>query len=428
MKTIIRFFSMLALVGGIAVTGALAQNPCDDVDTPTAQYTTFTEQWTPIDATLKQSKPPAREGVQTAINTGKAFIEKWGNCEAWAQQSKFVTAQVKRFENVIVELGNYELGQRIDKAINSDNTAEIYTVGKEILAKNPNDASVQYVLSVAALREIAKNPPVNTYNADALRYAKQLLDQAKAGSLKYRKNDKGQDILGILKYTILPADVQSELLYTLGYINYYGQKDRKTALPYFYQATQAPGFRKEFAPIYAAIGANYIDEAAPIGAQIADLITKLRAATTDDEKMKLDAEIKQKEALFNGYTERAMDAFARAAKFAKADSPAGQQYKKGLEDEVKRLYKIRFEKDAGVEQWVATSTAKPLPDPTSPVQPVSDPEPTTTTTTTGAGTGVGAANGSGVGAANGKGVGAANGTGVGNAAAAKTATAKPAKP
>ena len=35
MKTIIRFFSMLALVGGIAVTGALAQDPCSDLDTPT---------------------------------------------------------------------------------------------------------------------------------------------------------------------------------------------------------------------------------------------------------------------------------------------------------------------------------------------------------------------------------------------------------
>ena len=85
MKTIIRFFSMLALVGGIAVTGALAQNPCDDVDTPTAQYTKFTEQWTPIDATLKANKPPAEAALQEAINTGKGFLEKWGSCEAWAQ-------------------------------------------------------------------------------------------------------------------------------------------------------------------------------------------------------------------------------------------------------------------------------------------------------------------------------------------------------
>ena len=411
MKTIIRFFSMLALVGGIAVTGALAQNPCDDVDTPTAQYTTFTEQWTPIDATLKQSKPPARDGVQAAINTGKAFIEKWGNCEAWAQQSKFVTAQVKRFETVIVQLGTYELGQRFDKAIQANNTAEVYTVGKEILAKNPADTDAQFVLATAATREIGKNPPVNTYNAEAARYAKALLDQIKAGTVKFRKNDKGQDFIGIFQYSALAPDAQSELLYTLGYINYYGQKDKKAALPYFYQATQAPGARKEFAPIYAAIGSNYIDEAAPIGAQIADLITKLKAATTDDEKMKLDAEIKQKEALFNGYTERAMDAFARAAKFAKADTPAGQQYKKGLDDEVKRLYKIRFEKDAGVEAWVATATAKPLPDPASPVQPVSDPEPTTTTTT-GAATGATPA----------------NGTGASNGAASKTATAKPTKP
>jgi len=412
MKTIIRFFSMLALVGGIAVTGALAQNPCDDVDTPTAQYTKFTEQWTPINASLKARKPPVRADVQAAIATGKEFLEKWGNCEAWAQQSKFVSANVKTFETTLVELDKFELGQRFDKAVQASNTAEIFTVGKEILAKNPSDADAQFALAIAATREIGKNPPVNTYNAESLRYAKALLDQLNAGTVKFRKNDQGKDFIGIYGYSALAPDAQSELLYTLGYINYYGQKDKKAAMPYFYKATQTAGARKEFAPIYAAIGANYIDEAAPIGAQIADLITKLKAATGDDEKMKLDAEIKQKEALFNGYTERAMDAFARAAKFAKADTPAGQTYKKGLEDEVKRLYKIRFEKDAGVEAWVATATAKPLPDPTSPVEPVADPEPTTTTTTT---------TGASVGAS------ATNGTGASNGAA-KTATAKPTKP
>jgi len=389
MKTIIRFFSMLALVGGIAVTGALAQNPCDDVDTPTAHYTKFTEQWTPLDASLKANKPPAEAALQEAINTGKAFIEKWGACEAWAQQAKFVTTNVSRFEKARAAVGDLKLFDRFDAAVNADNTAEIYAAGKEILAKQPNNHNIKYVMAVSVNREISKKN--NAFNADAVTYSKALLEGLKSGAIKPDRKDKqNRDTVGVLKYEVPPQDAISELTYTLGNVLYFGQNDKKSAMPYFYQTTQSAGLRKDFAPVYATIGSHYIDEAAPLGKEIADLIAKLKAAPTEEEKVKLDAEIKGKEALFNGYTERAMDAFARAAKFAKADTPQGQTYKKSLEDEVKRLYKIRFEKDTGVEQWVATATAKPLPDPTSPVQPVSDPEPTTTTTTT---TGAGAASG-----------------------------------
>ena len=409
MKTIIRFFSMLALVGGIAVTGALAQNPCDDVDTPTAQYTKFTEQWTPIDATLKANKPPAEAALQEAINTGKGFLEKWGSCEAWAQQAKFVSGNVKRFEDTLVKVRDFVMYNQLDEAIKADNTAQIYTVGKQILAKDAANVNVQYILAVAANREAAKKN--NTFNADAIRYAKALLDQIKAGTAKLtKKNDKGQETIGALKYEYPREDAMSELAYTIAYLSYYGQNDKKGGIQYYYQVAQMPGFRKNYSPVYATIGDFYIAEAAPIGAQIADLIAKQKAATTDEEKEKIDVEIKAKVALFNGYTERALDAYGRAWNIAKDTTPEEKKYKEGLLLTVKDLYKRRFDKDAGAEQWVATSIAKPLPDPTSAVQPVSDPEPTTTTTTT-------------------TGVGAANGTGTTNAGAAKTAAAaKPTKP
>ena len=50
---------------------------------------------------------------------------------------------------------------------------------------------------------------------------------------------------------------------------------------------------------------------------------------------------------------------------------------------IQDLDKRRFDKETGVNEWVSTATAKPLPDPTSAVQPVVDPETTTTTTTGG---------------------------------------------
>ena len=389
---------MLALVGGIAVTGAFAQNPCDELDTPTAQYEKFLG--------LYNKKPFVLAEAEDAANTGKAFLEKFGACEAWKEQAAFVKAQVQRLD-VTIERERFGPNfTEFDKAVNADNTENIYKYGKIILDKFPDNHNIKYVMAVSVNREVAnKNMK---FNADAATYAKQLLDGLKGGSIKPNRKDKqGRDTVGVLKYEVIPQDAISELNYTLGNVLYFGQNDKKSGIPYFYATTQASGFRKDFAPVYATIGGYYLEQAAPIGEEIAKLIETIKTAP-DEEKPKIDTEIKAKEALFNGYTERAMDAFARAAKFAKADTPAGQTYKKGLEDEVKRLYKIRFpDKTTGVDEWVAASTARPLPDPTSAVQPVTDPDPTTTTnTTTGAGTGVGAANGTG-------------------AAPAKTAAAKP---
>lgn len=379
MKTIIRFFSMLALVGGIAVTGALAQNVCDDLDTPTAQYNKFLE--------LYNKKPFNVTEAQDAVNTGKAFLEKFGACEAWKDQVAFVKPHVTRLEGA-VERAKFAVNfENFDKAVNADNTDEIYNYGKIILAKYPENHNIKYVMTMAANREVAKKN--NKFNADAITYAKALLNGINSGAIKFdRKNKQGQETIGVLKYEVTRQDAISELNYTLGNILYFGQNDKKGAIPYFYATTQTDGFRKDFAPVYATIGLNYVDEAAPIGLQIADLITKQKAAATDEEKLKLDDEIKPKVALYKGYIERAMDAYARAAKYSKTDTPAGQKYRDDLLAEIKRLYKIRFDdKETGVDEWVAATTAKPLPDPASAVQPVTDIEPTTTTNATTGGAG-----------------------------------------
>jgi hypothetical protein len=421
MKTIFRFLSMAIMLSAIAVTGAFAQDACADIDAATALYGKFTENL--------PKKPVADKKV--ALEAAKEFVQKYGACEAWKDQTAYITPRIPKLEDQIKAMVDGEvlvkLFDRFDAAINSDNADELYAAGKEILAKQPDNINIMFVMAVVGPREVQKKN--NKYNADSLRYAKTLYDQVKGGTIKYnRKLKDGKDSIGALKHEIGASEAQSELAYILGYVNYYGQNNKKGAVPYFYEVTQTPGFRKNFAPVYATIGDNYIAEASPIGEEIAKLIAAQKAATADEEKLKLDEQIKAKVALFNGYTERALDAFGRAWSIAKDDTPAAKTYKEGLYKEVQRLYKLRFEKDTGVNEWVATAVAKPLPDPTSAVQPSADPEPAKTTTTT---TGVGAANGSGVGAANGSGVGAANGSGIGTPAgktvgtAAKPVAAKP---
>lgn len=413
MKTIFRFVRMAALVAGIAVTGAFAQDVCADVDAATAQYTKFTE--------IYNKKPPVEAQVKEAIDVGKSFLEKYGNCEAWKDQSAFVKPQTARLENVLVKLGDDKLFGRFDAAINSDNADELYAAGKEILAKQPDNINVMFPMAIVGPREVAKKN--NKYNADSLRYAKMLHDQIKGGVKFTRKLKTGEESIGALKHEMKREDALSELAYTLAYVTFYGQNNKKAALPYLYEITQTAGFRKTYAPVYATIGDYYLAEAAPIGAEIAKLIEAIKNAPTEEEKVKINEEAKAKEALFNGYTERTMDAYSRAYRNVD-DKPASKAYKDGLLKEVQRLYKLRFEKEDGVDQWITAAVAKPLPDPTSAVQPVVD-EPKVTTTTTGTGTGVGAANSSAVGAANGAGVGTPSGKTVGNAVPAKPVAKKP---
>lgn len=378
MKTIFRFLSMAAVVAGIAVTGAFAQDPCSDVDTPTAQYEKFLG--------LYNVKPPTESNVQEAINGGKAFLEKFGACEAWKEQAAFVKPQVARLEKLYERLLDGKKFKRFDDAINADNADELFTTGKEILAKYPNDINIQFVMAMVGPREVAKKN--NRYNGDALRYAKSVYDYLKGGGELTKVDNKGvkTNTIGALKHEVNRENAISELAYTLAYVNFYGQNNKKGAMPYFYEVTQSSGFRKDFAPMYATIGEFYLEEAGPIGAEIAKLIEAIKTAPTEEEKLKINDDVKAKVALFNGYTERAMDAYSRAWKFAKDDTPVGKKYKDGLLTTIQDLYKRRFDKETGVNEWVSTATAKPLPDPTSAVQPVTDPDTTTSNSTTGVAT------------------------------------------
>jgi len=76
-------------------------------------------------------------------------------------------------------------------------------------------------------------------------------------------------------------------------------------------------------------------------------------------------------AMLNGTAERAMDAFARA--YALGTKP---EYKTRMKKNVQDAYKVRFGKETGVDEWIASATKKPFVDPTTPVTPVTDSTPT----------------------------------------------------
>jgi len=400
MKTIFRFLNTgvmsAALLAAGATLGYGQDTPaasCADIDGHNALYTKFTS--------VYNKKTLA--DMEAALTTGKEYLEKYGTCTGenqFKEQIDFVRPHVSRLEKEVVAervegpvrpfykrfdagIGPGELA-KLAPAANID---ELYAAGKEILAKKPDDINFMVPLAVAGFYELyykddkqAKN---TKYTDDSLRIAQTVLAQVKAGKEANRKSPTGVPIYGFLKYSFTKEDLISELNFAIGYLNFYPKNNKVAALPYYYELSQS-GRYKEEPRIYATLGGYFGAEFIRLKGEIAKLITEQKAKATDEEKLAMEPKIKEAIGMLNGTAERALDYFSRAYKLAKSDTPAAKTYKESLHKDLMGLYEERFNKKDGLEAYIATVTAKPVPNPTTPVTPVIDPEPTTTTTTTGA--------------------------------------------
>jgi hypothetical protein len=380
MKTIFRFLSLGVVSTAFIAAGttaSYAQNEiCADVEGQTALYTKFTEGY---------AKKTAAE-LKPTLAAGKEFLEKYGACgDALKDQIAFVQPQVQRIEKLIPDLEKADelrpLFTRFDAGIKSDNADEVYAAGKAILAIQPDNLNVMVPMGVAGMYQ---STPENNfkYADDGIRYANMALSKIKSGAPFTKKNSAGAEVVGALKYEYTKQAAIDDLTYSVAYLNYYGKKDKKTALPLYYELSQSSGVYKNDPRIYGTIGDYYIEQGAPIGEDIAKKIAARSADDPADVLAQKEAEIKSQIALFNGYTERALDAYSRAHKVAKSDTPAAKAYKDNLYKIMQGLYKRRFDKDTGLDAYVASTLARPFPNPTSAVTPVSDPDPATTTTGT----------------------------------------------
>ncbi len=383
MKTIFRFLSTGVLSAAILAVGAVAgfgQDPapatpnasCADIDGHNALYTKFTGVY----------KGKTLADMEAALSTGKEYLEKYGTCtEAFKDQIEFVKPHVARLDkDVPVERERVALlpsFDKFDKGLAAGNADDVLSAGKQILNVRKDDMNFALAMAlIAAEKSVAANQ--FKYSDDAITYSKLVSSKVKGGWQFTRKYldgpKKGSPYIGIGNYNRDNRDLlTNELTYTVAYQTFYGKKDMKTAVPLYYDLSQAsPG--KEDPRIFGAIGDYYVAEGAPVGDEIAKLIQQIKDATDDKVKADLDTQVKVKIALFNGYLDRAIDAYGRAHSVSKAGP-----YKDGLYKQLQVLYKRRTDKDAGLDGYISSMIAKPFPNPTSPVTPAADPEPATTT-------------------------------------------------
>ncbi len=266
--------------------------------------------------------------------------------------------------------------KRFDEGIKTTNTDEVFAAGKEILARQPDNINI--IVPLGLVGSYQSNQANNyKYADDGLRFANLAMSKINAGAVFPKPGGKA----GAFQYEFTKPEAINELKYAIAYLSYYGKKDKATALPLYYELAQ--GAFKDDPRIYGTIGDYYVEQRKPVGEQIRTKIAEQNAAgTSEEKKIALEDEIKKLAALFNGYNERILDALGRAYKVTK-DTPANKAYRDNLYKIMQDVYKSRFpDKEAGLNEYIATVVQKPFPNPTSEVTPVSDPEPTTTTSTT----------------------------------------------
>jgi hypothetical protein len=390
MKTIFRFLALAMLLTAFtaaSVTTSFAQDQAAEMK---ALY----------DIYIANYDKPEIEKKEAAITAAKQYVEKFGaNADAKQQVDYFKTAipdlekAVAALKQKAIDAGNAKAMQalftRFDTALKGTggkaNPSETYAAGKEIVAKQPDFLDVILVLGSVGFDQAVANPPVDTYNDDAITYAKMAIQKIEENKPSKTGN------YGVLQYAYKNKenpDGKNNALnwmnYNIGYIMYYRQgKDnpakKKEALPYLYNATKFTSTNQKNPTAYQAIGAWYLDEAIRIDGERQK---KLAANGNKDNEETLAMVGEQK-----GYADRAIDAYSRAYKLGKASVKPDKTYTDSLYNRLKELYAFRYDgKTDGIDAFVATVDKTPFPDPTTAITPVkvetTEPATTTSTTTT----------------------------------------------
>ena len=363
MKTIYRVLVLGILMmafTAVTVTPSFAQDP---QEAKVALYKKYTDNF--------ESKDIEKKKI--AIEAGKQYIEKYPED---VDQVKYFKSAIPALEDQVVALEKInkdnevkrirnERLKRFDTAVRGNKIADSFAVGKEVIANEAPDSTipldVEIVLASLGLDQAAAK--VDTYNNDAINYAKTVMQKLGAG--------KTSDNFGAFQYEYKSKDnALGWMNYTIGYITYYRQDKVTDALPYLYKSTQIKSETNKLSNTYRIIGLWYLEEALRIDK---DRLAKIVAAENKDTDETLALLALQK-----GYADRSIDAYARAYNLVTPKDT--KDYKDGIYSRLQDLYKFRYDGDIkGIDAYVATVMSKPMPDPTTPVTPVAA-ETTTATT------------------------------------------------
>lgn len=242
------------------------------------------------------------------------------------------TAAIKKFHAAYKELRDKSLvGKQFEEAFQKKNYAEQIRLGKQILAKDPDNPAVNIIMGVAGLGDANQL----TESAPFAKKAIELIQTGKPIS-PYTSKDQA---LAHLNYVIAKATAKTSAT---------------DAIPYFVKAARFDSELKKNPLLYNELGGAYGE--GPVAKLAEDYKKFIGQPESTESKLVL--------ANLNQALDMQIDAFARAA--ALSSNPTE---KKALMDVLTEIYKGRTKSDtaAGLNELVAGILNKPLPDMPPPI-------------------------------------------------------------
>ena len=328
MKRTIKYLALAAALTVFAVPALAQKQECTD-ENKTKWYQTFLDN---------------RKGDQkVAYDAAKLYLD---NCPADPNdaQAKYMREKfVEPYEALQKQAGT---GKQFEAAIASKNYAEQIKIGKEILAKDPENAPVNIVMGVAGLYDANVLP-------DSAAAAKKAISLIEAGKPFAPIASKDQ-ALGYLNWVVAKSIAKS---------------DPNTAITHFIKAARYEGDPKKNPVLYNELAAAYGE--GPVAKLTADYQAFVGKPESNESKLV--------KANLNQAIDRQIDAFARAAAYSTnaADKAAIMEVLTGL-------YKDRNANTDGLNDLVAHVIEKPVPDVPTPITTL--PAATTSTPATNGGT------------------------------------------
>jgi hypothetical protein len=317
-----------------------AQGPCTD-ESKTAWYGDFTKLRTTDPTKAYEAAKKYLDACPTEDTDITKYLKKWS--AAYEKEARKLRLQPLLY--------------------NDKKYPEAFTLGKEILADEPENLRVLIDLGYGGyMAAFAKN---ESFNADALNYAKKAIQMIEAG--------KAPESWAPFKSK---EDTLAYLYYTVGFLN---KTNPAEALAARIKSAQLESELKKDPKIYYLIAAGY--ESGPYATLSADYKAKYEGKDeTPESKLALEN--------INQVIDRMIDAYARAVALAGTD-PKNAAAKKEWMEALTTWYKYRHNNsDTGLNDMLASITSKPLPPQPTPLTSLPAAVPSASPTS-----GVGAASG-----------------------------------
>jgi len=309
----IKLFMFAAIVAAFAVPALAQSKDCTD-ENKTAWYDTFLKNY--------KGDPPQQKIAYDAAKQYLACSSDSGDQYA---------AYLKRFVDAYDKLhAAQDINNQFDAAYKNKNYADQIRLGKQILAGDPDNATVNIIMGVAGLGD------VNVLN-ESSQYAKKAIALIEAGkpATPYQKDQA----LAYLNWNIGKASLSS------------APADSITSL---IKAAKPETEVKKNPQLYIDLWTAY--ENGPRAKLTEDYKAKQGPNGTETPESKLVLEN------LNQVFDRQIDALARAAALT-----TNATDKKAVMDNLTGLYKFRNKSEAGLNELVASVLSKPIPDVPTPI-------------------------------------------------------------